>query len=177
MKKALVVWFTGLSGSGKTTIAELAAEQLRLQEFKVRIIDADTVRQNTTKHLGFSPEDISENNRIIAQICSEQRNNFDLILIPIISPFRQIREEIRQKLGEPFLEVYIKASVDTVLKRDPKGLYKSAKEGRTSSMIGLTSEAPYEVPQNPELVLDTETYLASELAAKLAGAIISQFQD
>jgi len=174
MKEAIVVWFTGLSGSGKTTIAKLAVEQLRSQDFRVQIIDADAVRQSITTHLGFSPEDISQNNRVIAEICLKQRSNFDLILVPIISPFRQIRKEVRRELGEPFLEVYVKASVDTVLKRDPKGLYKLANEGKISSMVGLTSEVPYEVPQNPELVLDTESYTASELADELVNFIISR---
>lgn len=156
MKHALVVWFTGLSGSGKSTIAGLAANHLISKGFKVEIVDGDVVRETLTANLGFSYEDIFKNNHIIADICLKRRPFCDIIFVPVISPFNKLRQEIRQKVGEPFLEVYIRASVETVSKRDPKGLYKLASEGKISSMVGLTEKMPYEVPQNPDLVLNTE---------------------
>src|SRR3989338_2805235 len=121
---AKVLWFTGLSGSGKTTIALALQKELEKRNKKFKVFDGDVVRQKLHKHLGFTPEDIKENNRLIAELCLKQINKYDFILVPIISPFRESRENARKILGNSFIEVYVKALLETVIERDVKVYYK-----------------------------------------------------
>ena len=171
---ATIAWFTGLSGSGKSAIADRVAEILRNQARRVRIIDGDEVRATAHRHLGFSPEDIRENNRLVALLCQESLAQFDIILVPIISPFRDSREAARRLFGEAFAEVYVKASLHEVMKRDPKGHYKAVQEGTLTGFIGIGEQVPYEPPESADVVLDTEAHRLEECANELVGLLISK---
>jgi adenylylsulfate kinase len=155
MKHAAVFWFTGLSGSGKTTVAEAAAGILSRRKDRVKILDGDAVRGKVTRHLGFSPEDIAENNMTIAALCRDYRREYDYIFVPVISPFTRLRAETKAAAGEPFYLVYCSASLEAVEKRDPKGLYRRSQEGKMTGLIGVDKLVPYEAPDNADLVLDT----------------------
>lgn len=149
-------WFTGLSGSGKTTIVNAAVERLVKQNRKIKIFDGDVVRQELNRHLSFSPEDIRENNRIIADLCLGHRGEYDHIFVPIISPFEESRAHARRIIGSKFYLVYIKASLDEVIKRDVKGMYKKALRGDIKNFIGIDKNVPFEEPKNADLVLNSE---------------------
>jgi adenylylsulfate kinase len=169
-----VAWFTGLSGAGKSTIAELAAALLRERGCRVIIIDGDTVRAQRHRHLGFSPSDIRENNRLIVDLCREALAAHDIVLVPIISPFRDARHAARLALGGAFFEVHVKASLAAVARRDPKGLYRQASEGRLTGLIGLSPEVQYEVPLDADIVLDTEASDPRSCAATLTAALLDR---
>lgn len=167
MGRALVVWFTGLSGSGKSRIANLVADRLGVCGISVEIIDGDNLRHARTRHLGFSPEDIIQNNRMAVEMCLERINSCDVVLVALISPFRHVRQLARERLGDSFIEIYVKASLETVCKRDPKGLYERARLEKIEPMIGMADGVPYEAPEYPDLVLDTEAFDAHVLAQRL----------
>lgn len=152
----LVLWFTGLSGSGKTTISDLVHAELKKMGKKVMVIDGDVVRLTVHKKLGFTLEDIKENNRLISVMCYNNLGNYDVILVPIISPFRESRDYARGLLLSQFVEVYISAGIEECVKRDVKGLYKRALAGLIDNFIGIDPRVPYETPVNPELKIDTK---------------------
>jgi len=147
------VWFTGLSGAGKSTIAEMLYHELRARNVKVEILDGDIARQNLSKGLGFSKEDRDTNIlRIgfVAQLLT--RNGVAMICCPI-SPYRATRHKVREMIGD-FVEVYVHATVEEIAAhRDPKGLYRRALAGEITNFTGV--DDPYEPPENPELVVDT----------------------
>jgi adenylylsulfate kinase len=147
------VWFTGLSGAGKSTIAELLYHELRARSMKVEILDGDMVRQNLSKGPGFSKEDRDTNILRIGFVANLlTRNGVATICCPI-SPYRKTRNEVRKLIGH-FVEVYVHATVDEIAHhRDPKGLYKKALAGEIKNFTGV--DDPYEPPKNPELALDT----------------------
>ncbi len=155
MSKALIFWFTGLSGSGKTTIVNRMVEGLRQQNKKVKVFDGDVVRREKNNHLTFSPSDIKENNRLIVEMCLENRELYDYIFVPIIAPFQESRDYARRMLGPSFFLVYCSADLKTVSKRDPKGLYAKVKAGKIDNFIGIHKEVPYQVPDDADLVLET----------------------
>ena len=162
-----VLWFTGLSGSGKSTIASGVSKILRENKFSVKILDGDEIRNSIHAHLGFSPDDISQNNRRIAIICRELLQNYDFILVPIISPFRTSRFTAKEIIGKSFIEVYVKSNLKTVIKRDVKGLYTKALKGKIDNFIGIDPLVPYEPPENPDIVLDTEIETVEESVQKM----------
>lgn len=168
MTRALVVWFTGLSGSGKSTIAKIAADLLATLGVSVEMVDGDDLRRSRTRHLDFSRDGIIQNNRVAVEICAERREACDVVLVPLISPFRCSRQMARERLGDDFFEVYVKGSLEAVSKRDPKGLYERARLREIGPMIGMEGGAPYEVPEHPDLVLDTEAFDAHVLALRLS---------
>lgn len=143
------LWFTGLSGSGKTTLAEGLEKLLKNKGKKVQIIDGDVVRSKVNKHLGFTPEDIKENNRYVIGLCQQVPEVTDYVIVSLISPFRTSREEARDVLGDGFVEIYLDCPYDECKKRDTKGLYAKAEKGEIKNFIGL--HIPYEHPLNPEV--------------------------
>jgi len=151
--QAAAIWLTGIPASGKTTISILLKEYLQKKNIPVIILDGDEIRKTVSKDLGFSPQDRKEHNRRVIEIAKLLVKNNFTVIIPLISPYRETRELARKELPN-FVEVYVKASLDTCIKRDPKGLYQKAKNGEITNLTGLQS--PYEEPINPELVLDTE---------------------
>ena len=155
MSGAPVFWFTGLSGAGKTTVAEAVKEWLEKQGYSVLILDGDDVRNRLHKHLDFNERDIKENNFLICGLCLQYREEHDVILVPIISPYAQSRRRARDRLGEGFYEIFFNARLAIVAERDTKGLYAKAGRGEMDNMIGISSSTPYQPPTNPDLVIDT----------------------
>ena len=157
--QAAAVWLTGIPGSGKTTMSNLLKEYLQKKSIPVIILDGDEIRKTVSKDLGFSPQDRKEHNRRVIEIAKLLVKNNFTVIIPLISPYKETRELARKEIPN-FVEAFVKASLDTCIKRDPKGLYQKAKNGEITNLTGLQS--PYEEPVNPELVLDTEKYSAME---------------
>jgi adenylyl-sulfate kinase len=163
----VVAWFTGLSGAGKTTIATRAAALLAGRGLRVATLDGDAVRATRHRHLGFSPEDIRENNRLLAELCREAAGTHDVVLVPVISPFRDARASARGIIGRGFVEVFVNASLDEVGRRDTKGLYARARAGTMPGLIGVSPDVPYEPPLDPDVTLDTERLDPAACAAAL----------
>src|SRR5688500_19123791 len=133
-ERGVVLWFTGLSGSGKTTIAQIVEEKLLDAGVGVEILDGDVVRENLSKGLGFSKEDRDTNIRRIAFVADLLSRNGVPVITAAISPYREIRAEARELMGERFIEVFIKASVETCAERDVKGLYEKALKGEIKEL-------------------------------------------
>jgi adenylylsulfate kinase len=163
--KAKALWFTGLSGSGKTTIAELLRDKLECNGKKVLILDGDSIRSTISKKLSFSEDDIKTNNLTVAKLVVQKQNDYDIIIVPIISPYREHRDIVRRTIKDNFNEVYISCTVDECIYRDTKGLYKKALNGQIKDMIGIAESNPYEPPLNAELVIDTINYTLEESVA------------
>lgn len=161
-----VVWFTGLSGSGKSTIAVEVEKQLMAAGRLVYRLDGDNVRHGLNGDLGFSIADRDENIRRIAEVAALFADAGVITLVSFISPFRKMRQLARQKAGKDrFVEVYVYADIDTCASRDPKGLYQKARKGEINNFTGISS--PYEEPLKPELVLDTTAYDVSTCAQQV----------
>jgi adenylylsulfate kinase len=155
MEKGLIFWFTGMSGAGKTTVAKKVEILLKAAGYSVLVLDGDDIRSRLHCKLGFSEADIKENNRLIAVLCQKEQSNYDLILVPIISPYRISRSESRDLFGRKFYEIYFSADLEVVSKRDVKGLYAKAKRKEISNLIGFSESVPYEPPKNPDLTIDS----------------------
>jgi len=153
-QKGVTIWLTGLSGSGKSTIAVEIEHALLENRHQAYILDGDNIRHGLNKNLGFSPEDRSENIRRIGEVAKLFTDANIITITAFISPYRQDRDNARklQKEGE-FIEVYVKCPVDVCEQRDTKGLYKKARAGEIKEFTGIS--APYEEPSNPELTIDT----------------------
>lgn len=164
--KGCVLWFTGLSGSGKSTIAREVEWMLFERGCRVFVLDGDNIRHGLNKDLGFSPKDREENIRRIGEVAKLFRQAGCITLTAFISPYRKDRDIVRSILDPGrFFEIYVKADVETCMKRDPKGLYQKAIEGKIPEFTGIS--APYEEPLAPELVLDTTTLSVHESAQKV----------
>ncbi|GIV00022.1 MAG: hypothetical protein KatS3mg014_1637 [Actinomycetota bacterium] len=164
-QKGFTVWFTGLSGSGKSTVAEMLYHELRARGMKTEILDGDVVRQNLSKGLGFSKEDRDTNILRIGFVAHLlTRNGVATICCPI-SPYRETRDANRRLIGD-FVEVYMHATVEEIAaNRDPKGLYKKALAGEIRNFTGV--DDPYEPPENPEVVCDTMVETPEESLQKV----------
>lgn len=149
-----VVWLTGLPGAGKTTIARIVENELRGKGVNVEVLDGDEVRKNLSPELGFSKQDRETHAKRVVYISKLLSRNNVVTLVALISPYRAFRQYARETIGRDFVEVWVKASSETCRKRDPKGLYKKAEEGKITNLTG--PQDPYEPPTNPEMVIDTE---------------------
>ena len=163
--RGLCFWLTGLSGSGKSTVARLAAGRLRDRGHRVEVLDGDDIRQNLCAGLGFSPEDRRENVRRIAWVADILSRNDVITFAAAVSPYRSMRAEARARMGLRFVEVHVRASVDECERRDVKGLYQRARAGEIKGFTGVSD--PYEEPEAPELTLDTEAESAEQSAERL----------
>jgi adenylylsulfate kinase len=153
--KSLVLWFTGLSGSGKSTLAHTLEEKLFHLGFRTFVLDGDNVRHGLCSDLGFSDLDRKENIRRIGETAKLMLESGTIVITAFISPFKKDRETARNIFTNgDFVEIFCKASLETCEVRDVKGLYKRARAGKIKNYTGIDS--PYEIPQNPELTLDTE---------------------
>jgi adenylylsulfate kinase len=153
MQQGCVLWLTGLPGSGKTTIAQALEKEYRAQGIPVEVLDGDEIRAAISPELGFSPADRELHNRRVIYLAKLLSRNGVLTIVSLISPYRAVRDAARAELGT-FIEVWVKCSVEECMRRDPKGHYRRAIQGSNPQMTGV--QAPYEPPEQAELVLDTE---------------------
>ena len=165
-QKGIVIWFTGLSGSGKSTLANEVEVQLFERGCHTYILDGDNIRHGLNKDLGFSPKDREENIRRIGEVAHLFSQAGIIVMTAFISPYRADRDIARKlnKEGE-FIEVYCRCSLDECERRDTKGLYKKARAGQIPEFTGIS--APYEEPEKPELILDTDQEPVKDSAAKV----------
>jgi len=162
--KGFTLWFTGLSGSGKSTLAHKVEEILLERGMRVEVLDGDVVRQNLSKGLGYSKEDRDINIRRIGWVCHLLTRNDVVAIGAAISPYKEIRNENRKLIGR-FVEVYCKAGIDALKKRDPKGLYEKALKGEVKNFTGVND--PYEPPDDPEIVCETDKESIDESISKI----------
>jgi len=163
--KGFCLWFTGLSGAGKTTISKIVEEELEQRRNRLEILDGDVVRENLSKGLGFSKEYRDTNIRRIAFVADLLSRSGVPVITAAVSPDRELRDEAREQMEGRFIEVYIEASVETCAERDVKGLYEKAFKGEIKEFTGVSD--PYEAPERPEIVCHTEQETPEESAQKL----------
>jgi adenylylsulfate kinase len=163
--KGLTLWFTGLSGSGKSTLATYLTPKLKELGKKVEILDGDEVRENLSKGLGFSKEDRDTNIRRIGFVANMLARNGVVAITAAISPYKDVRNEVRSKAQAAFVEVYVHCPIDVLEERDTKGLYKKAKAGIIKNFTGISD--PYEAPETPEVTVDTSKETIEESAEKI----------
>jgi adenylyl-sulfate kinase len=153
-QQGVTVWFTGLSGTGKTALALRLEETLRKRGLKVERLDGDIVRKSLTRDLGFSQEDRDKNIERVTFVAKLLTRNGVAVLCSFISPYREVRARSRQEIGS-FVEVYCYAPLETLIERDVKGLYRKAMAGEIANFTGISD--PYEPPENPEVTIDSST--------------------
>jgi adenylylsulfate kinase len=168
MSRGFVLWFTGLSGAGKTTLSSAIAAELRDRDLNVEILDGDEVRTNLSKGLGFSKEDRDINIRRIGYVSRLLARNNVAVIAAAISPYREVRDEVRRAVsgdGAAFIEVFVKCAIDVLAERDVKGLYKKALAGELKGFTGVSD--PYEEPLEPEVVVETDRETIAQSAKKI----------
>ncbi|MFS0764193.1 MULTISPECIES: adenylyl-sulfate kinase [Peribacillus] len=166
--ESTVLWFTGLSGSGKSTIANAVAKELYNRNIRSYVLDGDNIRHGLNKDLGFSEEDRTENIRRIGEVSKLFVDSGQFVLTAFISPFRADRQIVRDLLEEgEFIEVYIKCPIEECEVRDPKGLYDKARKGIIKDFTGIDS--PYEEPEQPEIILESDQYSIEECVEQVIG--------
>jgi adenylylsulfate kinase len=168
MSQGFTLWFTGLSGAGKTTLTNEIVPQLKARGVKVEVLDGDEVRTNLSKGLGFSKEDRDTNIRRIGYVARLLSRNGVGVIVAAISPYAAVRDEVRKDVeanGATFVEVFVKASLDTLVGRDVKGLYKKAIAGEIANFTGVSD--PYEAPEHPEVLVSSDTETVVESAEKI----------
>lgn len=171
--KGAVLWFTGLSGCGKSTISNAVDRLLHDRGIHTYVLDGDNIRMGLNKNLGFAPDDRKENIRRIGEVARLFCESGTIVLTSFISPYKEDREQARKIIGEGrFLEVYVDASLETCESRDPKGLYKKARSGEIKEFTGVN--APYEAPENCEIHLDSDAKGVAELANEVVTHLESE---
>lgn len=171
--ESTVLWFTGLSGSGKSTIANAVAKELYNRNIRSYVLDGDNIRHGLNKDLGFSEEDRTENIRRIGEVSKLFVDSGQFVLTAFISPFRADRQIVRDLLEEgEFIEVYIKCPIEECEVRDPKGLYDKARKGIIKDFTGIDS--PYEEPEQPEIILESDQYSIEECVEQVIGYLTTK---
>lgn len=165
MDRGFTVWFTGLSGAGKSTITGQLVEIIRKRRGNAEVLDGDVVRTHLSKGLGFSKEDRDTNIRRIGFVCELLTRNGVPVISAAISPYRAVRDEVREMIGPGFIEVYVDCPLDALVKRDVKGLYAKALSGEIKNFTGVSD--PYEAPLNPEITVYTDRETVEESCAKI----------
>lgn len=169
-QRGFTLWFTGLSGAGKSTLARRMEALFRERNLKVEVLDGDVVRTNLSKGLGFSKEDRDTNIRRIGFVCKLLTRNDVIAIAAAISPYREIRDEVRRDIGN-FVEIYVRCPLEVLMARDVKGLYKKALAGEITNFTGVSD--PYEEPLNPEVVVDTDRETVDESVAKIVATLVA----
>ena len=175
-QRAMTLWLTGLSASGKSTLAYELERQLHDLGHASFVLDGDNIRHGLSRDLGFSPDGRKENIRRIAEV-GKLFNDAGVVLITaFISPYREDRAVARQILGpDRFIETYVAANLEVCEQRDPRGLYRKARSGEIPNFTGVS--APYEAPENPAILLDTGVYSIAESTAQLLEAVLPRLRD
>ncbi|MCS6881441.1 MAG: adenylyl-sulfate kinase [Oscillochloridaceae bacterium] len=168
MTIGFTLWFTGLSGAGKTTLAHLVEAELRARGYKVEVLDGDVVRTHLSKGLGFSREDRDTNIRRIGWVCEVLTRNDVVAIAAAISPFRDTRDEVRARIGR-FVEVFVDVPLEVAIARDVKGLYRKALAGEIPQFTGISD--PYEPPLNPEVTIRSAEEPPEASAARILAAL------
>lgn len=163
-QKGFTLWFTGLPCSGKSTIADVVAKELRKMGLKAERLDGDIIRKHLWKELGFSKEDRDENIRRAAFLAGLLTRNGIAVLTSFISPYRELRDYARREIGD-FVEIYVKCPVEVCIQRDTRGMYQKALAGEIPNFTGVSD--PYEEPLNPELVIESDKELLTESVTKV----------
>ncbi|MEM0117556.1 MAG: adenylyl-sulfate kinase [Conexivisphaerales archaeon] len=168
------VWFTGLPAAGKSTLAQLLRDRLDdIYDGYVEILDGDEIRKGLSKDLGLSKEDREEHARRVSYVAKVLSRNGVVAIVALISPYRKSREFAKELIGaDRFVEVFVKASLETCRRRDPKGLYAKAEKGEITNLTGL--QEPYEEPLNPDVVLDTERFGPNECVEQLVSYLLKK---
>ncbi|HNP69773.1 MAG TPA: adenylyl-sulfate kinase [Kouleothrix sp.] len=169
MTTGLTIWFTGLSGAGKSTISAILERELRAAGQKVEVLDGDVVRTHLSKGLGFSKEDRDINIRRIGWVCEVLSRNGVFAIAAAISPYRAVRDEVRERHAGRFFEVYVEVPLEVAIARDTKGLYKKALAGELKGFTGI--DDPYEPPIDPELVVHTDQETPEASAGRILAAL------
>jgi adenylylsulfate kinase len=167
--RGVTLWFTGLSGSGKSTVAREVEALLSARKNHVYTLDGDNVRYGLCGDLGFSPEDRVENIRRVGEVCKLFTDAGTITLAAFVSPYRADRDRVRAMMPADFVEVYVAADLAVCESRDPKGLYKKARAGEIGEFTGIS--APYEAPENPEITLRTDQESVADSAARVVRAL------
>src|SRR5712672_1431700 len=154
MSEGFTLWFTGLSGAGKSTLAGMAAEELRRRGRRVEVLDGDEIRTNLSKGLGFSKEDRDANIRRIGYVARLLSRNGVIAIVAAISPYREVRDEVRRGHEACFVEVFVDCSLEELVRRDTKGLYARALAGTLKNLTGVSD--PYEPPLTPEIIIHSD---------------------
>src|SRR3989441_3401099 len=169
MTSGCTIWLTGLSGAGKSTIAQLLEKRLKEYGMKVEVLDGDIVRTHLSKGLGFSREDRDTNIKRIAFVCGLLTRNDVICISAAISPYRETRQWARDHIGD-FVEVYVKCPIEVCRQRDVKGLYKLVDEGKIKGFTGV--DDPYEEPEHPELVIETDKETVEESVSRIFAKLV-----
>ena len=171
---SVVLWFTGLSGSGKSTLAHALEEKLFQKGCRTFVLDGDNVRHGLNSNLDFSESDRTENIRRISEVSKLMLESGLIVMTAFISPFNKDRNEARRLISnDDFIEIYCKASLETCEARDVKGLYKKARAGKIKNYTGIDS--PYEVPENPDLIIDTDNETLDNAVFKILNFLEKHF--
>lgn len=165
----LVIWMTGLSGSGKSTIAHQLFDKLKHQEIHAVILDGDVLRNGVSSDLGFSAKDREENIRRAAEIAKLLSSSGMIVICSLITPLQRFRELAKKIIGDDYFEVYIQASLESCEKRDVKGWYAKARSGQVTNFTGISSE--FETPSNPDLVINTDVQTEAAAVENLMAAV------
>ncbi|MEL3962141.1 adenylyl-sulfate kinase [Lysinibacillus endophyticus] len=170
---SFILWFTGLSASGKSSIANAVAQKLFEQGNQSFVLDGDNIRHGLNKNLGFDEESRKENIRRIGEVSKLFVESGQIVLTAFISPYREDRNVVRALVEDnEFIEVYVQCSVEECERRDPKGLYNKARKGEIPNFTGIS--APYEAPANPELVVDSEKFSIEDCANQIIGFLVDK---
>ncbi len=163
----MIIWFTGMSGSGKTTIAERVEKKLAEEGYSVHHVDGDRFRAKAGTTNQFSKEAILENNHKIIEYCDSIKDDYDIIVVAVVSPFQETRDKARQMFGEKYKEIFTDCPMGVLIRRDTKNLYSKAKAGEITNLIGFSPSTPYERPQSPDLIIDTSKTTVAEAVEKV----------
>lgn len=167
-----LIWFTGLSGAGKTTLSNSVEEELIKLNKKVLLLDGDILRNSIHKSLDFSAEGIKKNHTLILELIQKRLPDFDFVLVSVIAPFEESREDARQRFGNQYFEIFVKADLEVVKKRDVKGLYKKAINGEIPNFIGISPSVPYEIPKMPNLIIQSDIENIQQSTQKILQSIL-----
>jgi len=166
------LWFTGLSGSGKTTVSNILEETLKRSGYKVEVLDGDVVRTNLSKGLGFSKKDRDINIKRIGFVCNLLTRNDVIAIAAAISPYREVRNSVREQVGGNFIEIYCECPLEVLVERDVKGLYKKALAGEIENFTGVSD--PYEEPEHPEVMVYSSTETPEESAERILNYLVEK---